>query len=231
FGSGLAKALVKFDGKAANVLYASDSQLNVAVSGDVQSPSTLMTISANGADAPPRIFPTRARRAHAVRFSDRQSIHLRGYGWHAIQRLCAERRWIGQFMHESGRRRLDRLFLSKWGWSRAVSARLYMVLSGARRVSPARRDAVWPIARNRRYPRGKQLCLESRCAAPKGSTSGRNREWGWLYADHAERGVYQGGASVDQSAVVLDRRGAGQQLRSWPSAGPASDLDSGVGCP
>src|SRR6185312_9636221 len=58
FGSGLAKASVKFDGKPADVLYASDSQLNVAVPGDVQSPSTLMTISANGADAPPRMFPT-----------------------------------------------------------------------------------------------------------------------------------------------------------------------------
>jgi len=57
FGSGLAKASVKFDGKAADVLYASDSQLNVAVPGDLQAGSTVMTISANGADAPARMFP------------------------------------------------------------------------------------------------------------------------------------------------------------------------------
>lgn len=57
FGSGLAKASVKFDGKAADVLYASDTQVNVAVPGDLQAGSTVMTISANGADAPARMFP------------------------------------------------------------------------------------------------------------------------------------------------------------------------------
>jgi uncharacterized protein (TIGR03437 family) len=58
FGSRLASATVTFDGAPAQLLYASDSQINVAVPLETARQSiTVLLVTMNGASAPARQFP------------------------------------------------------------------------------------------------------------------------------------------------------------------------------